>query len=400
MLIMVINCGSSSIKYQLFDMRDESVLAKGLLEKIGEGDSALHHEANGGKVTVNESISNHTEGLALILKTLVDEKIGVMKDISEIAAVGHRVVHGGEGFVESCLVTDEAVAAIERFADLAPLHNPPNLAGIRAAMEDIPGVPQVAVFDTAFHQTMPAAAYTYPLPYEFYERHRIRRYGFHGTSHRYVTMKAAEMLGKPLAETNVITCHLGNGCSITAVRNGASVDTTMGLTPLEGVMMGTRCGDIDPAITFFIADKDGSTLDEINTVYNKKSGLLGLSGVSNDMREVKSAADGGNERAGLALEVYAYRVRKYVGAYAAVLGSVDAVVFTGGVGENAAFMREMIMSGLDNLGMVLDTESNADLRGKAGAVSTPESSTQILVIPTDEEKMIAEDTLAIAKKQG
>lgn len=400
MLILVINCGSSSIKYQLFDMRDKSAMAKGLLEKIGEGDSALHHERGSETVTIGKAIANHVEGLSLILETLVDETHGVIKDISEISAVGHRVVHGGEEFVESCLITDEAIAAVERFADLAPLHNPPNLDGIRAAMADLPGVPQVAVFDTAFHQTMPRQAYTYALPWDLCERLGVRRYGFHGTSHRYVAMRAAEILGKPFSETNLITCHLGNGCSITAVENGRSVDTSMGLTPLEGVVMGTRCGDIDPAITFFLADKEGSSLAEINRLYNKESGLLGLSGVSNDMREVKSAADGGNERAQVALEVYAYRIRKYIGAYKAVLGRVDAVVFTGGVGENAAFMRKMITGGLDSIGMILDEEANASLRARQGDVSSAGSPTRILVIPTNEEKMIAEDTMAIAEAAG
>ncbi len=400
MLVLVINCGSSSIKYQLFNMEDESVMAKGLLEKIGEKGSVLHHERNNGTVSIEKAVAEHKAGLALILKTLVDSEIGVIKDINEINAVGHRVVHGGEEFVKSCLITDEAIDAIERFSDLAPLHNPPNLMGIRAAVDALPSVPQVAVFDTSFHQTMPAAAYTYALPWELYEKHRVRRYGFHGTSHRYVATKAAEMLGKPLSDTNVITCHLGNGCSITAVENGESVDTSMGFTPLEGVVMGTRCGDIDPAITFFIADADGLSFDEINTLYNKKSGLLGLSGISNDMREVKTAADAGDKRAKLALEVYAYRIRKYIGAYKAVLGRVDAIVFTGGVGENATFMREMIAVNLDSLGIVIDKDANRDLTGKAGVVSTATSPTQILVIPTNEEKMIAEDTMTIAKGQA
>ncbi|MHC4715018.1 MAG: acetate kinase [Planctomycetota bacterium] len=398
MLVLVINCGSSSIKYQLFDMSDESVMAKGLLEKIGEQDSALHHEAKSSKVTIEKAVPDHKDGLSLILDTLVDPSNSVIKDIGEISAVGHRVVHGGEKFVESCLITDETIKVIEEFSDLAPLHNPPNLVGIRAAMAALPGVPQIAVFDTAFHQTMPRQAYTYALPYRLYEERRVRRYGFHGTSHRYVAMRAARTLGKPLSETNVITCHLGNGCSITAVRDGKSVDTSMGLTPLEGVAMGTRSGDIDPAITFYLADNEGIDLDEINNIYNKQSGLLGLSGVSNDMREVKEAADGGNDRAKLALEVYAYKVRKYIGAYKAVLGRVDAVVFTGGVGENAAFMREMILKGLDSIGMALDTEANAGLRGKAGNISLAESPTRILVIPTNEERMIAEDTMTIAQK--
>jgi len=398
MLVLVINCGSSSIKYQLFDMRDESVLAKGLLEKIGEGDSALHHERNSSKVTIDRKISNHNEGLALILETLVDPKIGVIKDIAEIAAVGHRVVHGGEEFVESSLITPEVIDAVKRFSDLAPLHNPPNLTGILAAQSVMPSVPHVAVFDTAFHQTIPSTAYMYALPYDLYERYRVRRYGFHGTSHRYVTMRAAEMLKKPLSETNVITCHLGNGCSITAVRGGKSVDTSMGMTPLEGVVMGTRCGDIDPAITFYLARKDNTPLAAIDSLYNKKSGLIGLSGVSNDMRQVKAAADAGNARAKLALDVYAYRIRKYIGEYKAVLGRVDAVVFTGGVGENAMFMREMIMTGLDSIGMEMDMAKNSTVRGAAGDVATAKSATRILVIPTNEEKMIAEDTMAVAQK--
>jgi acetate kinase len=396
MLVLVINCGSSSVKYQLFDMKKETVLAKGLLEKIGEGDSVLHHEPNGRKVDIKGAIQNHGEALSLILKTLVAPAHGVIKDIREIGAVGHRVVHGGEEFVKSTLITDKVIDAVERFSELAPLHNPPNLAGIRAARAVLGGVPHVAVFDTAFHQTMPASAYIYALPYEMYENYRLRRYGFHGTSHRYVTMKAAEMLGKPLDSTNVITCHLGNGCSITAVRGGKSVDTSMGFTPLEGVVMGTRCGDIDPAITFFLADKQHGSVGDINNIFNKKSGLLGLSGVSNDMRQVKEAADKGNSRASLALDVYAYRIKKYIGAYKAALGRVDAVVFTGGVGENAAFMREMIMEGLGESGMILDAAANAPLRGKAADVAARQSPTRILVIPTDEEKLIAQDTMEIA----
>jgi len=400
MLVLVINCGSSSIKYQLFDMTDERVLAKGLLEKIGEGDSPLHHERNGEMIDIAARIANHTEGLSLILKTLVDAKLGVIGDIGEIGAVGHRVVHGGEEFVGSTLITEEVIATIEKFSDLAPLHNPPNLAGIRAAVAVMPNVPQVAVFDTAFHQTMPPCAYTYALPYDLYRKYRIRRYGFHGTSHRYVTMKAAELLGKPLSETNIITCHLGNGGSITAVRGGKSVDTSMGFTPLEGLVMGTRCGDIDPAITFFLAEHNVASFEDINAIYNKKSGLLGLSGVSNDMRQVKEAADNDNPRAKLATEVYAYRIRKYIGAYTAVIGRLDAVVFTGGVGENAVFMREMVMKGLEPLGMILDGEKNAATRGKTGDISTPESPTRILVICTNEEKMIAEDTREVAERHA
>ena len=398
MLVLVINCGSSSVKYQLFDMDGDSVPARGLLEKIGEGDSALHHERNGAKTTIEKPIRDHHEALALILETLVDPKLGVIRDTSEIGAVGHRVVHGGEEFVESTLITDEVIEVIERFSELAPLHNPPNLTGIRAARAELGDVPHVAVFDTAFHQTLGPVAYTYALPYRFYEDYRLRRYGFHGTSHRWVSIQAAKMLGRPLDRTNVITCHLGNGASMTAVRGGKSVDTSMGFTPLEGLVMGTRCGDIDPAITFFLAEKEGLTLNDINDVLNKQSGLLGLSGVSNDMREVEAARAQGGRRAALALEVYAYRIRKYMGAYKAVLGRVDAVVFTGGVGENAAFMREMVMSGLDPIGMAIDSSLNDAVRGRAADIAAAESPTRILVIPTNEEKMIALDTVEIAAR--
>ncbi len=398
MLVLVINCGSSSVKYQLFDMARQEVLAKGLLEKIGQPGSVLQHERNSEKFSIEKVIANHNEALALILQTLVDSTFGVIKDISEINAVGHRVVHGGEEFVESSLITDHVIDAIERFSDLAPLHNPPNLIGIRAARSVLACVPHVAVFDTAFHQTIPSHAFTYALPYEYYQQFRLRRYGFHGTSHRYVTMMAARMLNRPLDETNVITCHLGNGCSITAVAGGRSIDTSMGFTPLEGVVMGTRCGDIDPAITFFLADKLNASLSDINNIYNKKSGLIGISGVSNDMREVRKAAEAGNVRARLAIEVFAYRVRKYIGAYTAAIGRVHAVVFTGGIGENATFMREMIMTGLKPLGMIIDAAVNAPLRAKAGDVATPDSPTRILVIPTDEEKMIASDTVEVASR--
>ena len=402
MKILVINCGSSSIKYQLLDVTrgeprrtaHDLVLARGLLEKIGETGSTLHHESSQRKTESRLDVATHREGLRLIIETLLDRKIGVIKSLSEIYAVGHRVVHGGEEFVESTLITPEVIAAIEKFSDLAPLHNPPNLTGIRAAQEVLPDVPQVAVFDTSFHQTLPKHAYVYALPYELYEKYRVRKYGFHGTSHRYVALRAAAVLGKKLEETNLITCHLGNGCSITAIEHGRSVDTSMGLTPLEGLVMGTRSGDIDPAIIFYLADH-GFSLDETNTILNKKSGLLGLSGKSNDMRDLIKEAKRGDDRSRLALKIFAYRVKKYIGSYLAALGTADAVVFTGGIGENAAAVREEILSGLETLGIILDRKKNARARGEAD-VSVPESRTRILIIPTNEEALIAHDAAVIA----
>ncbi len=394
MKVLVINCGSSSIKYQLIISETEEVLAKGLGERIGEEGSLLHYEHSDKVGEVRKEIRNHKEGLGLITQLLLDEKTGVIKDISEIFAVGHRVVHGGEEFFESTLVVPEVINAIEKFSDLAPLHNPPNLTGIRAAQEIFPDVPQVAVFDTAFHQTLPRRSYLYALPCELYEKFRVRKYGFHGTSHRYVSEKAAAILGKKPAEVNLITCHLGNGCSMSAVRQGRSVDTTMGLTPLEGLVMGTRSGDIDPAIIFYLIEQ-GFKIEEIGNLLNKKSGLLGLSGMSNDVRRISSGAWEGNERCRLALEIFAYRVKKYIGAYIAALGKVDAIVLTGGIGENAARVREMILSGLENLGILLDRDKNLSVRGQA-EISSPESSVRILVVPTNEEALIARDTARIA----
>ena len=395
MKILVINCGSSSIKYQLFDMADESLLARGLVEKIGEDSSALTHTAGEHVLSYEEPIPDHEQALDHIRKALLDPESGVIASPDEIDAIGHRVVHGGEGFVESTLITDEVIATIEDFCDLAPLHNPPNLVGIRSAAKAFPGKPHVAVFDTAFHQTMPEHAYVYAMPYELYREKRIRRYGFHGTSHRFVTARAAEMLGVPLGDFSAITCHLGNGCSMAAVANGQSVDTTMGLTPLEGLVMGTRSGDIDPAIIFFLARANGYSLDDIETMLNKQSGLLGLSGVSNDVRELLEAAPT-HERARLALDVFCYRIRKYIGAYLAALGGAHAVVFTGGIGENAIPMRRQILAGLDAIGIELDEAANADARGREADISTPASPVRILVVPTNEELMIARDTLAVA----
>ena len=398
MLILVINCGSSSIKYQVFDAEADECIAQGLLERVGTDESSLAHRSNGAETRIDEPTADHEAGLALIAKTLTDPAIGCVRDLAEIAAVGHRVVHGAEEFVESTVIDDDVIAAIERCASLAPLHNPPNLMGIRGAMRIFPHAVNVAVFDTAFHGTIPRHAYLYALPYELYTKHGIRRYGFHGTSHRYVSARAAEFLGREPADVNLITLHLGNGCSAAAVRGGKSVDTSMGLTPLEGLVMGTRSGDIDPAIVFHLADTLAVKLDDINDMLNKKSGLLGVSGVSNDMRDVTAAAEGGDERAALALEIFAYRARKYVGAYMAVLGEVDALVFTGGIGENDAEMRERIVRGLDHLGVVLDRKANAAAERGERDVADPSARVRILVIPTDEELLIAHDTETLARR--
>ncbi len=399
MKILVVNCGSSSIKYQLFEMPEGTVLARGVLERIGEAESVLSHQAGGRMTEIQSAVPDHREGFDLVVETLLDGEVGALRDISEIFAIGHRVVHGGEKFAESTLITKEVIEVIREYGHLAPLHNPPNLTGIEAAESLLPEVPQVAVFDTAFHETLPPHAYLYALPYEFYEKHRIRRYGFHGTSHRYVAGKAAAFLGQPVADLNMVTCHLGNGCSITAVRGGESVDTSMGFTPLEGVVMGTRSGDLDPAILPFLAQEEELSIQEVLAVLNKKSGLLGVSGVSNDMREVQQSASEGNRRAQLAVDLFAYRVKKYIGAYMAVLGRLDVLVFTGGIGEHASGVRAAICSDMAEIGIELDAAGNEDPKAKGNRrVSTDRSRTKVLIVPTDEEAMIAIDTLEIAQK--
>jgi acetate kinase len=396
MKVLVINSGSSSIKFELFMMPERRVEAKGLLQKIGEESSELKARIGGHESVLRERVKDHAAGLKLIVAALVDSKHGGLSDIAEIGAVGHRVVHGGEAFAETALITDEVVRAIEAHVELAPLHNPPNLLGIRVARELLPGVPQVAVFDTSFHQTMPEHAYVYAVPYELYAEHRVRRYGFHGTSHRYVAGRAAALLGKPLAETNLISCHLGNGCSMAAVRGGRSIDTTMGLTPLEGLVMGTRSGDIDPALIPYLERVKKLTVAEIDNLLNKKSGLLGLSGKSNDVRTVLAAEAAGDRRAALAMSIYCYRVKKYIGAYSAAIGRVPAVVFTAGVGENAAGVRARILENLEPLGYVLDAEKNSAAAGSELDVAAASSPIRILVVPTNEELVIAEDTYALA----
>ena len=395
MKILVINCGSSSIKYQLFEMEPEALLAKGIVERIGEQQAALRHAAGDRAHRVQAPIPDHETAFDHIRTALLHPEHGVLASPDEIDAVGHRVVHGGEGFVQSTLITPAVIAALEEYSALAPLHNPPNLVGIRCAQRAFPGKPHVGVFDTAFHQTMPRHAYVYALPYELYTEQRIRRYGFHGTSHRYVALRAAEALGIAHGELSGITCHLGNGCSMAAVAGGKCVDTTMGLTPLEGLVMGTRCGDIDPAIIFHLARALGLGLDEIDGLLNQKSGLLGLSGLSNDVRTLLDAAPT-DERARLALDVFCYRIRKYIGAYLAVLGSPHAIVFTGGIGENAASLRSQILGGLANLGVELDEAANRAAVGREADISTPASPVRILVVPTNEELMIARDALAVA----
>jgi acetate kinase len=393
--ILVINSGSSSLKYQLFDMAQETVLAKGLVERIGSQGSILTHQANGKKEKMEFESPNHEAALRKVFDVLTHTGTGVLKDIKEIDAVGHRVVHAGEKFASSVRITPEVVAALEECSELAPLHNPPGITGIRAITKILPDVPQVGVFDTAFHQTMPKEAYIYPIPYEYYEKHKIRRYGFHGTSHRYVSMRAAAMLGKPIADLKLVTCHLGNGSSVAAVDGGRSIDTSMGFTPLAGIPMGTRSGDLDPAIVTFIAEKDGVTAEHVvQKILNKQSGVLGVSGLSNDFRDLEVAAEEGNERAALALTIFANGLRKYIAAYAAVMNGVDAIIFTAGIGENSKEMRSRVCQGLAFLGVEIDEEQN-DCRGVERDISTPQSKVRVLIIPTNEELVIARDTREI-----
>lgn len=399
MKILVLNCGSSSIKYQLFEMETKSVLAKGGIEKIGLPGSFLKLTLpNGEKKVLEEDIPEHTKGVEFIFATLTHPEYGALKSLDELDAVGHRMVHGGESFSESVLLDDKVLAAFEACNDLAPLHNPANLKGVNAVKALLPNIPQVGVFDTAFHQTMPDYAYMYAVPYELYEKYGVRRYGFHGTSHRYVSKRVCEFLGINPEGTRIITCHIGNGGSISAVKDGKCVDTTMGLTPLEGLMMGTRSGDIDAGAVTFIMEKEGLDATGVSNLLNKKSGVLGVSGVSSDMRELEAAAKEGNKRAILAENMYFYRIKKYVGAYAAAMGGVDVILFTGGVGENQAPCRETVCEGLQFMGVELDKEVNAKTRGEEKVISTPASKVKVCVIPTDEELMIATDTMAILQK--
>ncbi len=398
MKILVINCGSSSLKYQFIDMKDESVLAKGLVERIGIEGSVLKHEKTGmEKQTITAEMPNHEVALKLVMDALINESYGVIKDFKEIDAVGHRVVHGGEDFANSVLIDDKVMKSIEDCIDLAPLHNPPNIIGIKACQKLLPGVKMVAVFDTAFHQTMPDYAYMYAIPYEYYEKYKIRRYGFHGTSHRFVSKRASELMGKKIDQCNIITCHLGNGASVAAIKNGKTIDTSMGFTPLEGLIMGTRSGDIDPAVIPFLSEKEKMSIKEIDTLLNKKSGVLGVSGVSSDFRDIEGEAEKGNDKARLALDMFHTRVKKYIGAYMAELGNVDAVVFTAGLGENSAESRKEICKGLESLGIEIDVDANKT-RGKEQLISKKDSKIKVFVIPTNEELVIARDTLEIVSK--
>lgn len=392
MKILVINCGSSSLKYQLIDMETEELMAKGLVERIGIEGSRIKHETIGKeKKTIETAMQDHKRALELVMESLTNEEYGAIKSLDEIDAVGHRVVHGGEDFAKSVIIDEKVLKGIEDNVEIAPLHNPPNIMGIKACQRLLPNVKQVAVFDTAFHQTMPRESYIYALPYEYYEKYKIRRFGFHGTSHKYITNRAAEMLEKDVNEVNLITCHLGNGSSICAVKNGKSIDTSMGFTPLEGLAMGTRCGDLDPAILPFLMEKENLSAEELNTLMNKKSGVLGISGVSSDFRDIETARDEGNERAKLALDIFEKRVRGYIGSYMTELDHVDGIVFTAGVGENSVEMRESIVNGLSSLGIKIDPERN-NVRGEDKLISSDDSSIKVLVIPTNEELMIARDT--------
>ncbi|MDI6601413.1 MAG: acetate kinase [Thermoanaerobacteraceae bacterium] len=393
MNILVINCGSSSLKYQLIDMDKNEVKAKGIVERIGINGSQIKYERTGmDKQVFSKPINNHKEALKEMLGLLTDQELGAIKSLKEIDAVGHRVVHGGEKFSGSVIIDDEVIKALNDNIDLAPLHNPPNIMGIMACKELMPDIPMVGVFDTAFHQTMPPEAFIYGIPYEFYEKYKIRRYGFHGTSHKYVTLRAAELLGKSVDEVNLITCHLGNGSSITAVKNGKSVDTSMGFTPLEGLIMGTRSGSIDPSIIAYLMDKESLATSEVMDILNKKSGVLGISGLSSDFRDIENAAlVDSNKRAQVALKAFTYGVKKYIGSYIAALGTVDAIIFTAGVGENSNIVREMVLEGLEPLGIILNKEANK-IKGKEKEITTPESKVKVFIIPTNEELMIARET--------
>jgi len=396
MKIIVLNCGSSSIKYQLFEMPSAEVLAKGLVEKIGlKGSVIKHKRGDGVELKLEGEILDHQAGIEYVLGILISEKYGSIKSLNEIEAVGHRVVHGGELFKGSVYISDDVIEALVDCIDLAPLHNPPNLEGIYSIKKLLPSVPQVGVFDTAFHQTMPEMTFLYGIPYSIYEKHKVRRYGFHGSSHRFVSERAAEMLEKNIKDLKIITCHLGNGASLCAIKNGKSLDTSMGMTPIEGLMMGTRCGDIDAGALLHIINSEEMDSATANTLINKHSGVLGISGVSSDMRDVENAALDGNKRAQLALDMYYYRIKKYIGAYAAAMGGVDVIVFTGGVGENDVPGREIIMEGFEYMGVNFSKEANHGKRGKEVIISSPDSRVTVMVVPTNEELVIAQDTLEI-----
>ena len=395
MKILVINCGSSSLKYQLFDMTDESVLCKGLVERIGIEGSKLTHKVGSEKLVVEESMKDHTAAIKHVFDALVHEKYGVVKSLDEVNAIGHRVLHGGDKLTASTIIDENVKAKVREFIKFGPLHNPANLMGIEACESLVPGKQNVAVFDTAFHQTMPARTFMYAIPYEYYEDYRLRKFGFHGTSHRYVTLRTAELLKTDKKNLNIITVHLGNGSSIAAIKNGECYDTTMGLTPLEGLVMGTRSGDLDPTVMTFLMNEKGYSADEMNQILNKKSGVLGVSGLSSDFRDLEEAAEKGNERAQLALDMFITRVRRYVGGFMAELGHVDAISFAGGIGENSASMRKLILENMEEYGIIIDDAKN-DTREEA-VISADNSRVKVLVVPTNEELMIARDTMNLVK---
>ena len=399
MKILVLNCGSSSIKYQLIDMQgtDAKVMAKGLLERIGLPMGEFTHKYKGEKHYEQVPIADHTAGIQIVLKALTDEKIGVIKSLNEIGAVGHRVAQGGEKFPDSCVINDEVIAAIESLKDLAPLHTPGNLQGIRAMQKVLPGVKQVAVFDTSFHQTIPPKAFLYGLPYEYYQKYRLRRYGFHGTSHRFVAEKGAKMVGKDWRELKIISCHLGSGASICAIDHGKSVDTSMGMTPLEGLIMGSRCGDVDPGALIFLAEKENLSPDDMSKLLNKKSGLIGITGDKQDMRDVRAGRDAGDERATYAFDMFALKVKKYIGAYMAEMNGCDLLIFTGGIGENAWFMRKPILQNMEFLGIEFDAAASDEMMGEDRVISKPGSRVTTLVVTTDEEYVIASDTYRLVQ---
>ncbi|MBO6056705.1 MAG: acetate kinase [Bacteroidales bacterium] len=399
MKILVLNCGSSSIKYQLIEMdeKNHSVLAKGLLERIGLEMGEFTHKWNGQKHYEQLPIPNHTEGIKIVLQALTNKEYGVISDLKEIKAVGHRVAHGGEKFTHSVRIDDNVISMIKDLCDLAPLHNPGALQGIAAMQAVLPGIPMAAVFDTSFHATMPPEAYLYAIPYEYYDKYRVRRYGFHGTSHKYVAEKAAEYVGRDWKNTKIVTCHLGSGASIAAVENGKSVETSMGFTPVEGLVMGSRTGDLDLGAFMYIMDKEGYTTKEMNTLVNKKSGLIGITGNSQDMRDVRAGRDAGDERCTYAFNMFAHRVKKYIGAYAAIMNGMDVLVMTGGIGENAWFMREAILENMEFFGIKIDKKLNETIMGDAAVISTPDSKVKVVVYPTDEEYMIAKDTFDLVK---
>jgi acetate kinase len=395
MKILVINCGSSSLKYQLFDMTDESVLCKGLVERIGIEGSKLTHKVGNEKLVVEEAMKDHTAAIKHVFDALVHEKYGVVKSLDEVNAIGHRVLHGGDKLTASCVIDENVKAKVKEFIKFGPLHNPANLMGIEACESLVPGKKNIAVFDTAFHQTMPARTFMYAIPYEYYEDYRLRKFGFHGTSHRYVTLRTAELLKTDKKNLNIITVHLGNGSSIAAIKNGECYDTTMGLTPLEGLLMGTRSGDIDPTVMTFLMNEKGYSADEMNQILNKKSGVLGVSGLSSDFRDLEEAAEKGNERAQLALDMFITRVRRYVGGFMAELGHIDAISFAGGIGENSASMRKLILENMEEYGIIIDDAKN-DTREES-VISADNSRVKVLIVPTNEELMIARDTMNLVK---